>query len=481
MKWNRRLIILVTSIVSTITLVGSFIGYAKQQSMPSEFRVEGIEAGGQSLTQFRKVWQEQVRLLKSQPVVLQATSKGLAPRRFTLEQLGLRVDYTAVQATLNRLFTGSLLNRAQSRWTFDDQSIQVPLTFDENILTTQVTQSWPGLYRELPLSAKRTVTETDEIHYIPEKTALRIESKKLKDLLIKSLPTIGYIVQNAKPITLEIPTYAMPPEITLESLKTQGITRKIVEFSTPIVDPSPGRLHNVEATAAVIQDMLLKPGEVFDYEKVIEATAKRYGFQEAKVILNGKLVPGVGGGICQVSTTLYNAVLRSGLAIVERRNHSLPISYAPLGQDATFSTGYINFRFRNNTDGYLLIRTETSNERFTVKLFGTLKEDTTYQIESKVVEQIPPEVKYVANPDLAPNQEVQVLAGKPGYIVETYRTMRKNGQFVSREKISRDTYYAQPTVIAVQKLTSPPEKKSEEKPKIEDGVSGPIYTDKEGI
>ncbi|WP_442602654.1 VanW family protein [Paenibacillus sp. KN14-4R] len=481
MKWNRRIVLLIASILILISLVGSFIGYARQQTLPSELQVEGIQAGGLQLTQFRKLWQEQVQLLKNQAVILQASSKGLAPHRFTLEQLGLRVDYTAVRTALDHLFTGSLYKRAQARWGFNDKIIPVPLTFDENVLTTQVTQSWPSLYRELPLSAKRTVSETDEIHYIPEKTALRIESKKLQELLMKSLPKLGYLPPEGKPIRLELPTYAMPPEITLESLKTQGITRKIVEFSTPIIDPSPGRLHNVEATAAVIQDMLLKPGEVFDYEKVIEATSRRYGFQEAKVILNGKLVPGVGGGICQVSTTLYNAVLRSGLAIVERRNHSLPISYAPLGQDATFSTGYINFKFRNNTDGYLLIRTETSAERFTIKLFGTLKEDTTYEIESKVVEQLPPSVKYVANPELAPNQEIQLLAGKPGYIVETYRTKKRNGQFISREKISRDTYSAQPTVIAVQKLTTPPNSTPEEKSNVEDGVSGPIYVDAEGV
>ena len=105
----------------------------------------------------------------------------------------------------------------------------------------------------------------------------------------------------------------------------------------------------------------MAPGETFDYSKIIAQTEAKFGYKEAPVILNGNLVPGIGGGICQVSTTLYNAVLRSGLEIVERRNHSLPVSYVTLGQDATFANGYINFKFRNNTDAYLWIRTITTD------------------------------------------------------------------------------------------------------------------------
>lgn len=275
-------------------------------------------------------------------------------------------------------------------------------------------------------------------------------------------------------LQIVLPIYEEAPPVTVKSLQAQGVERKIIEFSTPIIDASAGRLHNVKAPAAVIQDMLLKPGEIFDYAKVVEQAEKQFGFQESKVILNGKLVNGVGGGICQVSTTLYNAALLSGLEIVERRNHTLPISYAPIGLDATFSSGWINFRFRNSTGAYLLIRTETTKTKFTVKLFGRMPGDISYEVETRKLKEIPPGVQYVSNPQLKANERVKLVDGKPGYVVETYRITKKNGTVIARDKISRDHYAPQPTIIAVKKASSSQPAKPD-KAKVEDGVKGPVY------
>jgi len=279
----------------------------------------------------------------------------------------------------------------------------------------------------------------------------------------------------AQPLRLTLPVTAEQAAVTVQSLQAQGVERKIAEFTTPIIDRSAGRLHNVSVTASVVNDMVLKPGEVFDYAKVIEQAEKQYGFQESKVILNGRLVNGVGGGICQVSTTLYNAILRSGLEVVERRNHSLPISYAEPGQDATFSSGWINFRFRNNTDAHLLIRTETKPDKFTVKLFGRIPDDIGYEIESHKLEVIPAPVEYVSNINLKPDERVTLVEGKPGYVVETFRITRKNGVVIARDKISKDRYAPQPTLVAVKESKTPPPEPQSEQPKIEDGVKGPVY------
>ncbi|MDF2961211.1 MAG: VanW family protein, partial [Paenibacillus sp.] len=199
------------------------------------------------------------------------------------------------------------------------------------------------------------------------------------------------------------------------------------------------------------------------------------------VILNGKLVPGIGGGICQVSSTLYNAVLRAGLHIVERRNHSLPVSYVPLGQDATFASGYINFKFRNSTDHHLLIRTATDDQKITVKLFGQIPSDLTYTIESKTIETLPIPIKYVVNPTLPNGKQQKINEGKPGYIVETFRYKIKNGVTISQERISRDTYSAQPTVIARNENgipegeAAPAPSRQPQAPLIEDGIKGPVF------
>ncbi|MDT2192592.1 VanW family protein [Paenibacillus larvae] len=301
------------------------------------------------------------------------------------------------------------------------------------------------------------VTPDDLIRYEEGKSVPRIQMDILYEEIRNQLPALGGLSAEQKPIHIRLPVYDKQPETTIATLKNQGIERKIMEYSTTFNDQAEGRLHNVRSTASVLNEQLLKPGEVFDYAKMIELAEKQYGFKEAPVIVNGKLVPGVGGGICQVSTTLYNAILRTGLEVVERRNHSLPISYAPLGQDATFSSGHINFKFRNNTGSHLLIITQTSTNGLTVKLFGKIPPNISYDIISKTVETLPPTIKYVHNPALKDGQQKTIQSGRPGYIVETYRYKKQDGKVIATEKISRDRYSPQPTIISSNQEKSRPD------------------------
>ena len=194
---------------------------------------------------------------------------------------------------------------------------------------------------------------------------------------------------------------------------------------------------------------MMKPGDVFDYGEIIRLTERETGYREAPVILNGKLTPGIGGGICQVSSTLYNAVLRAGLEIVERRSHSLPVSYLPKGQDATYAEGYINFRFRNTSGKHLIIQSVVRDGLLTVKLFGTLPKNVRYEIRSQTIRTLPPEEETKSSPLLAPGQRIQLMPGRNGYIVDTYRIKYVNGVFQSRVRLSRDTYKSQPSVVEV--------------------------------
>ncbi|MBW7459325.1 VanW family protein, partial [Paenibacillus sepulcri] len=263
------------------------------------------------------------------------------------------------------------------------------------------------------------------------------------------------------------------PNVTLERLKNEGVERKIISFTTDFSASGAGRAFNVSMTAKTLNGWELAPGEVFDYNKVIALTREKYGYRQAPVILNGELVPGIGGGICQVSSTLYNAALLAGLEMVERRNHSLPVSYLPKGQDATFAEGAINFRFKNTTGKHLIIRTVVENGRLTVKLFGTMPANVKYSIDSRTVKVIDPPVREVPSKAVPPGGRLLLSSGKSGYIVETYRTLTKNGKTVSRERISRDTYRAQPAVygVSADKSGSGTDNVRKGKQIIEDGVA----------
>lgn len=128
-----------------------------------------------------------------------------------------------------------------------------------------------------------------------------------------------------------------------------------------------GRNVNIETATAAINNYLLLPGELFSFNRVVGPRTVERGYELAPIIVGNAVVPGLGGGICQVSSTLYNAVLKAGLEVVERYPHSLPVGYVPPGRDATISN-HLDFKFRNNSDRLVLIKTACWGGRVDIRL-----------------------------------------------------------------------------------------------------------------
>ncbi|KIL35209.1 hypothetical protein SD70_32280 [Gordoniibacillus kamchatkensis] len=462
-----------------LLVMGGLFWYASQQRLPAGLTVSGWHVGGMPFTAFDAALDARIAALGRTPVQLRTSAYGLPPLQTTYAQLGVQASAAELRRQLDGLRRGTPWERAGERWRLRHASLELRVTLPPADLAAALRAAWKPLFEAKPVDAQRVITPDDRVTYVAEQTVPRIDAAKLAEALLAAAPKIASLAgeRGAGVAIADVPLVQEAPRVTVASLRAEGIERKIAQFTTEYVVSSAGRRHNIESTAATVQDMMLKPGDVFDYAKVIENTQKTFGYQEAPVILDGKIVPGVGGGICQVSTTLYNAVLRSGLEIVERRNHSLPISYVPLGQDATFSTGYINFRFRNNTGYGLLIRTVAANGMLTVKLFGRLPEDISYDIDSKIVKTIEPPVKYVKNSSLRRGEQRKVLDGKRGFVVETTRIKRQNGKIIGTELISRDTYSPQPTVIAINSGADAGDGEGTElpAPHVEDGIAGPKF------
>ncbi|TXK80929.1 VanW family protein [Paenibacillus sp. N3.4] len=472
--------------ILTLTLITSLSGigggtlylYGTGQTLPSKIQVAGWKVGGMSYMQFQQQLDQKLQRYASIKVQLSSPDTEVAAKDMTLEQLGLVIQREQLDDTLKHLFHASIEDRIAARWSLRKAKIPLSVSIDASKLNAAVKQGWKEIYDRQPVAARRIVKPDDSIQYEPERSVVRLDTITLLKELEAQLPSIATISDEQTTLKVSLPLYKEQPAITVDALTNQGIERKISEFTTSFPLSGAGRIHNIRSTATSIQDMLLAPGETFDYSKIIEQTETKFGYQEAPVILNGKLVPGIGGGICQVSTTLYNAVLRSGLAIVERRNHSLPVSYVPLGQDATFAGGYINFKFRNTTDAYLLIRTLTTDRDVTVKLFGRMPSSTTYDVESKIIETIQPTIKYLHNPSISRGSIKPISTGKEGYVVETYRYKKENGSVVSKELISKDRYSPVPALVASNRSDIKPDEGSQGengKPILEDGVKGPNF------
>ncbi|UQZ33805.1 vancomycin resistance protein [Paenibacillus sp. PK3_47] len=474
-KIHAALIAAAALLLAGSLLAGGLYIYGSRQTLPEGTVIAGWEIGGMEFAEVRSGLDSRLESLESLPLVLKA--EGSADLTLTLKQAGFTYEAEDFLRGLNELADGSLYDRIRARRTFA-RSWNIGVHLETGQLKGRLGPDWENETFGIPIDAERRITADDRVVYTKETTSFQVDWQQLELLLRTAMPgslsaaTTG--TGQSATITLEVPLTVKEPAVTLKALQDQGIERKITQFSTSLGVSGPGRTFNVEAAAKAVNGTILPPGAVFDYGKAIEKAQARYGFREAPVIVDGKLTPGTGGGICQVSSTLYNAAIRTGLEIVERRNHSLPVNYLPKGQDATFAQGYINFRFRNNTGKYLIIKAAVQGRTLTVKLFGTFPRNVTYSVQSRTVEVLPPADKYVSDPSL-PRGGTRVLQkGKTGYVVETYITRYVDGKEVEKKKLSRDVYYAQKRVIAINRggMSQTVQPQPTQKPLIEDGVRG---------
>lgn len=229
------------------------------------------------------------------------------------------------------------------------------------------------------------------------------------------------------------------PEIKTEFY--EKINGKIAEFSTSFKGSAPGRVNNIRLSAKAFKGILLMPGDELSYNETTGPRRADAGYQEAPVILNGELTPGMGGGVCQTSTTLYNALLLADLEIIERHPHSMPPAYVPRGTDGAVATGYLDLRFKNNFEYPIYIDSELIGTRVYFYIYGDMKgRDYTVKIDTEHHATIPFKVHEKLDPSLPPGTRELVQEGRTGYKVSTYKSIVKNGEVISRVRISSDYY-----------------------------------------
>lgn len=250
--------------------------------------------------------------------------------------------------------------------------------------------------------------------------------------------------------------YTIPLKITYPNVTTNQIGNEpfpdlLSQFSTSFTSSGYNRSNNIILSSAKLNGLVLMPGEEFSYNQAVGQRTRAAGFREAGAYSNGKVVQEVGGGICQVSSTLYNAVLYANLEIVERTNHYFNPGYVKAGLDATVSWGGPDFRFRNNRNYPIRIVTDTSGKKLKVYIYGlTTDDDCTVVLDPRYISSVPYKTTYQNDASLATGETRVVSSGSNGCKTATYKYVYdKNGTLISSECISRDTYSPHNKVVAV--------------------------------
>lgn len=241
--------------------------------------------------------------------------------------------------------------------------------------------------------------------FAPAKDGVKIKEELLKEMIIGNLRTLE--TSEEKTLNIDIPFEATSPEIKTGDVNNLGIKELIGRGSSRFSGSISSRIHNIVLASSRFNGVLVKPGEIFSFSKTLGDVSVYTGYKEAYIIKDGKTVLGDGGGVCQVSTTFFRAILDAGLPIVERRAHSYRVGYyeqdSPVGFDATVYDPSPDLKFRNDTPGHLLIQTYVDSRAATLvfEIYGTSDGRMATTSKPVVTDLVPPpEDLYVDDPSL---------------------------------------------------------------------------------
>ena len=346
----------------------------------------------------------------------------------------------AIDAAWNYGREGHWWERVQKIRSAKTSGYDIPLTINYNdVKLDQLMAQWQGMVERPPHNATLSMM-TGGI--IPEQQGCRLESDALRPLLLQAF-------MKYEDDAIALPVTTLYPEVTVTDITNTGIRQALSVYTTIFNSEDLNRTANIKLAAWKANGRIIYPGMTFSFNEIVGPREKANGFKEALEIVDGEFVPGIGGGICQLSSTLYNAAMLANLNMVERYNHSKQLSYVPLGRDATVSYNGLDFKFSNNTPGPIMIMAEVHGSKLMVGIFGQYALSETVEILSVDQEVIPPAIikKYDANLYLG---ETKIdKQGKPGAAVTTVRVVRLNGQEVKREILSKDRYLPDDSIVKV--------------------------------
>ena len=328
------------------------------------------------------------------------------------------------------------------------------------------------IYEEVHQEPKDAYYETDPFKIYPEVEGVdfKITLEEARKMLEEEKDE--YVIE----LVYTTPSY------TVDQIGTEAFPDLLATSSTKYDVTNTNRTTNLELSAAKINGTVLMPGEEFSYNKVVGKRTIEAGYKNAAIYEGGKVVDGLGGGICQISSTLYYTVVLANLEITDRTNHQFLTSYTGPGKDATVVYGAIDFKFKNSRNYPIKIEATVNSGIAKISIYG-VKEENEYkvEVESTILNYIPYTTKYEENPNLNLGEERVIQGGSRGCTSITYKILYLNGVEVSRTVLSKDTYSAMNRIVSrgtkgeavVETTPSKVEEKEEkvEKPKTDDKES----------
>lgn len=445
--WLAVALLFVISAAGAFAFWGTVSAEAKEQRVFPGVSVHGVPLGGLDPDGCLERLAALDQHLRDTNITLRLNDQTWPVQ---LGQLGVSLDSPAIVSQAYQVGRdGFVINQWIERRRVEQYGSKIPLqiSLSEEQLQRTVSELVGDVVKP-PKDAGFTITEQDTVEMVSEEPGYVVDYHSLKEALLTRVNQFGHV-------TINVELDKVAPNHTLaevEALQLNGlVSRFTTRFDPSLVD----RSYNVAVSAKALSNLLITPGEVVSFNEIVGPRSQEAGYRSALIIIENEFQEGLGGGVCQVSTTLYNTVLLANLEIVERKNHSLPVAYVPIGRDATVVYEVIDFKFRNNTNSFLYLKTELGNGTLTMKLFGDARDMPKVEVRSWVTETLEPRVVYEDDALLEIGEEIIKQKGVKGYRARAERWVWRDGA-VEKTELPPSFYHPQNEVVAVGTKEAPP-------------------------
>ncbi|HDR4604798.1 MULTISPECIES: VanW family protein [Bacillus cereus group] len=333
---------------------------------------------------------------------------------YTWKYLGINYKEKDIIDKIFKEQEGNAMNRYKMRKQAENGELKRDYKLTPQLNTTAYESFMKDKYNETlknPVNAELSIEGTT-VNISQSQNGEKIDKGKLTDL------TKQAITSGTSDITL--PVTLLKPERSTEDIQKMGIKEVIAEYSTPMAGRNGNQSFNVNKSANTLSGVIVAPDETFSFNGRVGVTDAAHGYKSAAVYSQGKVIQSAGGGVCQVSSTLYSAALRADLGIVSRSNHSMPVNYLPLGQDAAVADYGPDLKFKNNTGNHIYIQAFSNGGSITTRIFGT-NTGKNVEVSSQVISRT--------------NDKITAV---------TYKKVTQNGEVISNGQISKSVYKSAP-------------------------------------
>lgn len=472
-KKNKRLTglfvagcLLAAVIAVAVPLLSSGV-LGKKDKMCEGITIDTLEVGGMTKQEAEQKLEQYITDALEKPVTITVADHEI---QTSVRALGMQCEDRSVLDDAFRVGkTGNIWKqyKEQEEVRKNGKTFSIPFTFSKDTLWDFVEtecSKYDVKAKDSKLSLKNgkfVASKERTGHEVQvDKTIAQIEKKLTKADTTDNL-TIQAVVEDTE------------PKYTKEMVsKCQDL---LGSYSTSYATSTAARATNVQTAAGRINGTILYPGQTFSTIKVIKDRTEENGYQVASEYSSGKVVDGVGGGVCQVSTTLYNAVINAELEVVERSPHSMVVSYVDVSRDAAISGDYKDFKFKNNTEAPIYIASTAESGNLSFRIYGeeTREEGRTIEFKSEILETIEPGAdKEVVDKTKPASYREVTQSAHVGYKAQLWKIVKVNGKQTEKIQLNSSTYSAEPRYVTVGAGSKP---KSSAKP---DGSAKPSATPK---